>query len=235
MAPGSEVLATLHLQAAQPITSNLNVLVRLVDAGGQELVRSEGWPWGRATSTWKVGEVWPDGHTFAIPAAAAPGPYRVEVSFYDPTTLALLGDAATVGYVVIGAPPAAERREAACWRSLATASRCAQADVPAQAGRPAPRRRSISPGWPRRPTRGRYTVFMHFIGPNGTPVAQGDQEPWQGAYPTDAWLQGVPATDQYRLALPADLPGGEYTLVVGLYDPVTQQRLPLLRDGKPGR
>ena len=67
VAPGSELLATLHLQAAQPITSNLNVLVRLVDAGGQELVRSEGWPWGRATSTWKVGEVWPDGHTFADP------------------------------------------------------------------------------------------------------------------------------------------------------------------------
>ena len=74
---------------------------------------------------------------------------------------------------------------------------------------------------------------MHFIGPNGTPAAQGDQEPWQGAYPTNAWLQGVPAADRYHLALPADLPGGEYKLVAGLYDPATQQRLPLLRDGKP--
>ena len=86
----SEVLATLHLAAAQPITRNLNVLVRLVDAGGQELVRSEGWPWGRATSTWKVGDVWPDGHTLAVPAGAAPGPYQVEVSFYDPDTLTLV-------------------------------------------------------------------------------------------------------------------------------------------------
>ena len=230
--PGSELLATLHLQAAQPITRNLNVLVRLVDAGGQELVRSEGWPWGRATSTWKVGDVWPDGHTLAIPAGAAPGPYRVEVSFYDPATLELLGDAATVGHVVV-AQPDAERAQTPVLAQFGDGIALAQADVPAE-GWQAGATQAVDLTWlAETSTRGRYTVFLHFIGPAGTPVAQGDQEPWQGTYPTDAWLQGVPAADQYHLALPADLPSGQYSLVVGLYDPATQQRLPLLRDGKP--
>ena len=191
-APGSEVLATLHLQAAQPITRNLNVLVRLVDAGGQELVRSEGWPWGRATSTWKVGDVWPDGHTFHIPAGAQPGPYRVEVSFYDPATLASLGDAATVGYVVIGAPSAAAG-EMPVLAQFSDGIALMQAEVP-QGGWQAGAAQEVDLTW-RADTsaRGRYTVFMHFIGPSGTPAAQGDQEPWQGTYPTNAWLQGVPA------------------------------------------
>ena len=61
--------------------------------------------------------------------------------------------------------------------------------------------------------------------------------PLQGDMPTDrfvvAWpvdpVQGAASLD----ALPPDLPGGEYTLIMGLYDPTTQQRLPLLRDNKP--
>jgi hypothetical protein len=229
--PGSELLATLHLQAVQPITANLNVLVRLVDAGGDELARSEGWPWGRATSTWELGQVWPDGHTFRIPAAAAPGPYRVEVSFYDPNTLELVGDAATVGYVVVGHPQTGDAGEPVL-AQFGDGITLAQADVPADGWQPGATQ-TVELTWlATTPERGRYTVFLHFIGPNGTPVAQGDQEPWQGAYPTDAWLPGVPARDQYRLALPPDLPSGEYSLVVGMYDPASQQRLPVLRDGK---
>ena len=232
--PGSELLATLQLQAVQPITTNLNVLVRLVDAGGQELARSEGWPWGRATSTWEVGQVWPDGHTFNIPAEAPLGPYRVEVSFYDPNTLELLGDAATVGYVVIGRPQTGDSGEPVL-AQFGDGITLAQADVP-EDGWQAGATQAVDLTWlATTPDRGRYTVFLHFIGPSGTPVAQGDQEPWQGAYPTDAWLQGLPAHDQYRLALPPDLPSGDYSLVVGLYDPVTQQRLPVIAAGQaPG-
>jgi 4-amino-4-deoxy-L-arabinose transferase-like glycosyltransferase len=230
--PGSEILATMHLQAVQPITTNLNVLVRLVDAGGHEVARSEGWPWGRATSTWPLGEVWPDGHTLRIPAAAVPGPYRVEMNFYNPDTLELVDDPATVGYVVVGEEnpenPAQPVRA-----TFGDGITLAWADVPAEGWQPGATQ-TVDLTWlADTPERGRYTVFLHLIGPSGTPAAQGDQQPWQGAYPTDAWLVGVPATDQYQLALPEDLPSGEYALVVGLYDPATQQRLPLLRAGKP--
>jgi hypothetical protein len=228
--PGDQLLTTLHLQAMQPITANLNVLVRLLDPSGQEAARSEGWPWGRATSTWQPGEVWPDGHTLSIAADAAPGPYRVEVSFYDPATLELLGSPATVGHVVVAEP----QHDAAVEAPLAQFGDgivLTGASVP-QEGWQAGATQTVDLTWlAETAKRGRYTVFLHFIGPSGTPAAQGDQEPWQGAYPTDAWLASVPARDRYQLTLPEDLPGGDYSLVVGLYDPATQQRLPLIRNG----
>lgn len=229
VAPGGELLVTLHLQAAQPITANLNVLVRLVDPNGGELTRSEGWPWGRATSTWTAGEVWPDGHTFTVPPDAAPGPYRVEVSFYDPATLALVGSPVTVGHVVVGAPAAPAAPLAEFGDGIALLA----AEIPEEGWNPGASQ-ALSLTWrAAAPVRSRYTIFLHLIDPDGRPVAQGDQEPWRGAYPTDAWLRGVPATDAYQLQLPPDLSPGSYQLVVGLYDPATGRRLPRLEGGQP--
>jgi hypothetical protein len=235
VAAGDDVLVTLHLQAYAPITANLNVLVRLVDAGGQELARSEGWPWGRATASWPMGEVWPDGHTLAIPPTAASGPYRVEVSFYDPATLELLGAPATVGHVLVALPGGSTARVPGVITPLAEFGdgiTLLAAEVPPGAWAPGAEQEVQLTWQATTPTRGRYTVFLHLIGPDGTPAAQGDQEPWQGAYPTDAWLSAVPARDAYRLALPPDLPPGDYTLVAGLYDPSTGQRLPRLQGGQ---
>ena len=80
--------------------------------------------------------------------------------------------------------------------------------------------------------RGRYTTFVHVVGPNGL-VAQFDQEPFGGFFPTSDWLAGVPVSDVYPLELPADLPVGEYQLLAGLYEPVTGQRLPWFDHGVP--
>jgi len=244
VAPGDELVATFYLMATQPVTQNLNVLVRLVAPDGvSELVRSEGWPWGRPTSTWEVGEVWPDGHMLKIPASATPGPYRVELSFYDPATLEVLGDQpATVGYVVVGdspsAPPSAplsappSAPPTATLGQFGSCIRLSAADVPAagwQVGATQPVRLT----WQRTaPDCGRYTMFVHLVGANGL-VAQRDQEPLQGFYPTNAWLLDVPVTEDYALTLPAALAPGAYQLVAGLYDAATGQRLPLLRDGHP--
>ena len=231
VAPGSTLVATLHLQAIQPLAKNLNVLVRLVDAMGNELLRSEGWPWGRPTSSWQTGDVWPDGHSLVIPQDAAPGPYRVEVSFYDPETLETLGTPATVGYVMVGdaapedavTPPLAEFGDGIV---------LAGAEVPDAGWRP-DATQPVKLTWrAQTPARGRYTAFLHLLAPDGTLVAQRDQEPLQGAYPTDGWLADYPVRDSYALTLPAALPAGDYRLLVGLYDPASQQRLPLLRQGE---
>ena len=45
------------------------------------------------------------------------------------------------------------------------------------------------------------------------------------------WLAGETITDTHRLTIPvATLPSGTYQLTAGLYDPVTQERLPLSAD-----
>ena len=78
-----------------------------------------------------------------------------------------------------------------------------------------------------------YTVFNHLVAPDGTLVAQQDGMPQQNQLPTPCWQPGEVITDAYSLALPADLPAGRYTLLTGLYDPLTGQRL-LLQDGSRG-
>ena len=56
-------------------------------------------------------------------------------------------------------------------------------------------------------------------------MAQGDGPPVQGRYPTTAWAAGETFDDAHSLNLPATLPPGPYSLLVGLYDPVDGRRL----------
>jgi hypothetical protein len=71
------------------------------------------------------------------------------------------------------------------------------------------------------------TVFMHLVDPNGRTVAQHDGPPDMGNYATSRWAAGTAFSDVHPLPLPAQLPAGRYTLQIGLYDPVTNERLPL--------
>jgi len=78
-----------------------------------------------------------------------------------------------------------------------------------------------------------YTVFVHVVERDrssgvGRIRAQRDTAPDAGAYPTRRWAAGEVVEDAVRIDLPADMPAGSYDLVVGLYDPPTGRRLPVL-------
>jgi uncharacterized membrane protein len=73
-----------------------------------------------------------------------------------------------------------------------------------------------------------YTVFVHLLDEAGERVAQGDGAPgYLGALPTTLWQQGVPLLDRHAVPLPEDLAPGQYTLLIGWYDPQSGERLPL--------
>ena len=59
-------------------------------------------------------------------------------------------------------------------------------------------------------------------------MAQGDGPPLLGDYPTRVWSSGELVVDPHVVALPADLPAGQYRLLVGMYDLETLARLPRL-------
>ncbi len=69
---------------------------------------------------------------------------------------------------------------------------------------------------------GAYTVFVHLVDDAGKIVAQSDAPPAAG-YATDRWLPGEVVIDSHTLQSPAS---GRYQLLVGMYDPITGQRLP---------
>ena len=88
MYPGEKFDMTIYFVKTAPIDKNLNLLYRLVNADGHELLRVEGWPEGMLTSQWQIGEILRDNSfEVEIPEGTPPGLYRMEVSFYDPATL----------------------------------------------------------------------------------------------------------------------------------------------------
>ncbi|MDH4208880.1 MAG: hypothetical protein OEV76_08395, partial [Anaerolineae bacterium] len=76
-----------------------------------------------------------------------------------------------------------------------------------------------------------YTVFVHLADYEGRIWAQDDGYPLRGDYPTSFWDRGEVVRDARELALPQDMPTGEYGLEVGLYLVPSMERLPVLDDG----
>jgi hypothetical protein len=69
--------------------------------------------------------------------------------------------------------------------------------------------------------------------PDGSTIyAQHDALPCGGAYP--AWQPGEVIIETYRLALPSDLPPGEFALNIGWYNETSGERLPVVDEaGQP--
>ncbi len=71
-----------------------------------------------------------------------------------------------------------------------------------------------------------YTVFTQLIGPDNLVWGQQDNQPQQGRYPTTAWSIRDRVVDRYDIMVREDAPEGSYTLLVGMYDLATGERLP---------
>ena len=74
-----------------------------------------------------------------------------------------------------------------------------------------------------------YTLFVHVVDAAGNQVAGQDQPPRGGFAPTHAWRPGQVLGDHVDVALPAELPAGEYSVRLGLYT-LDGGRLPVVQD-----
>ena len=73
-------------------------------------------------------------------------------------------------------------------------------------------------------------MFTHLVDPlTGGILAQQDNRPQHGTYPTWLWSPGEIVLDRYDLRLPDD--EGQYILRIGLYDGANGQRLGLKNAG----
>lgn len=71
------------------------------------------------------------------------------------------------------------------------------------------------------------SVLVHLGPPDGAPIDQNDGLPAGGYRPTTTWRAGDSILDLRGVWVGADTPPGRYTLFVGLYDPVSGERLKL--------
>jgi hypothetical protein len=80
-----------------------------------------------------------------------------------------------------------------------------------------------------------YTAFVHVLDNKGTWMAGYDQAPGGTRFPTRVWAAGDQALSKMVVQLPQDLPPGEYSTWIGLYDAASAgvSRLPLFEtDGR---
>ncbi|MBK8987071.1 MAG: glycosyltransferase family 39 protein [Chloroflexi bacterium] len=84
------------------------------------------------------------------------------------------------------------------------------------------------------PITGQYKVFTHLLGDvynaeTGNFLwGQQDNEPVNGRRPTSTWRPDEVIVDKYAIPVAAHTPAGVYTLEVGLYNPITGERLLLV-------
>jgi uncharacterized membrane protein len=79
-----------------------------------------------------------------------------------------------------------------------------------------------------------YTVFVHLLDKRGTLRGQQDNPPVFGTQPLPLWRLGDYVRDPYAFSIALDASSGQYDLEIGLYDPATGTRLPVVGpDGAP--
>jgi hypothetical protein len=71
-----------------------------------------------------------------------------------------------------------------------------------------------------------YTVYVHLVDGGGNLVGQHDGPPRDGEYPTSWWLSEQIVVDRHTIDL-SELSVDTVWLQVGMYDPMTMERLPV--------
>jgi len=78
-----------------------------------------------------------------------------------------------------------------------------------------------------------YSIYLHLLDAQGTKIANWDGEPLLGQYPTRFWRPGESLLDYWEFRIPKDIPAGPASLRIGIYDPVSNERLPVTINGQP--
>jgi len=229
--PGDPITLTAVWQAQQPVENDYTAFAHLVDENGQGWAGDDHQPYDGLypTSTWGSGEMVRDTFALTVPADAPSGLYDVKVGWYDPATGDRLAQGAENAFRVAVLPVSWDGTggqtltpiEASFGEAISLKGYHWQID--SEDIRLTLRWAASSyPG-------ANYIVFVHLVDPEGgdQTLAQGDAPPLNGRWPTSLWLPGIEMDDAYAIPLPDNLTQGNYDLLVGLYDPVTGDRLPL--------
>ena len=239
----NEALITLYLEAAantiEPVT-NFAVKTRLLSpADGQTLAEWDAvLPGSVAPGDWQPGEKIREQILIGPLPDLEPGAYPLNISLAGPESpefwpISLDNDLERldrlqVGYLVV--PAAVD--ETMIQRSEATfAGQIKLLGYSMSAPRPG-EGLDLTLFWEASEPLGEdaaaLNVFTHVLDGSGQLVANHDGVPGNGRYPVSSWLPGNTIVDAHVIQLPPDLPGGDYDIRVGLYDPESGERLPVV-------
>jgi hypothetical protein len=236
--PGQAVYATLFMQATRPLTSAFRSVVEVISPydGIGWAHRDQITPRSVPVSWWRPGQVLAERFVLTTTEDIRIGAHHLDlfmVTNDSRTILPLyhgagssLGERLTLGYVTVpwrGTVQEAQPVGARVGDAIRLLGYEAVADP-------------LSPGaafdvmlyWEAvgHPA-GHYIVFVHLLNAEGEFVAGHDGPPFDGRYPTQAWLPGDVVPDRHPLILDPAVPPGAYRLQVGMYQWPSLERLPV--------
>lgn len=236
---GQPVPVTLFWQAHSPPPGDYVLAVELHDEAGRNWTRSTPRPLGDLypTSQWHTGEFVTDRYE-VVPATGVSKALRLVIAVYDAASQPVGKPLTLQTVLVTGREPSYAVPEMQYpilgGVRLGNSVLLLGYDLDPQApNRAAP----LQPGqtltltlyWQcLAPMNVSYKVFTHLIRPESpTDIwAQDDAVPGQGTTPTTGWVSGEVLTDTHRLVVKPETLRGTYRLSVGMYDPITNARLP---------
>jgi hypothetical protein len=221
--PGERLYLTLFWQAG-PHASDYDIGLALQAEAGVSIPLYDGAPVHGTypTRLWHSEEVVVDRYALRLPLQSGdvtPGLYRLVLTATDPA-----GEVA-LGPVSVGEVTLVETQRSFVAPAIAhpqTAGFAGQIqflgyDLDVQRARPGGYV-SLTLHWRAlKEIETDYTVFTHVLGADGQVLAQKDNMPQDGSYPTTLWSPGEVVSDPYRIELPSDLKPGDYPLEIGFY------------------
>ncbi|MCL6647599.1 MAG: glycosyltransferase family 39 protein [Chloroflexi bacterium] len=231
--PGESARLTLRLRVLQsPGRPDLAFSLRLVELG-RTLFQDDASPYDSAF--WQPGEQIFVQFEIETAPTLAPGIRQVELGVYArdggllPAVSASgepLGDRASLGLLKLVPPALPEDRgpPLATFAGGITLRAALVQPLPCLV-RPCPA--TLRLVWEAAaPLERSWTVFVHLVGREGRILAQADGVPAGGLFPTTSWAPGERIVDERRVQPPSPLPDQPLRLFIGLYDPVTGERVP---------
>lgn len=227
--PGTGATLCTYWRLAGWQGEDIRVRATLRDRLGEMLdYPAEFWPVdnGFPPAAWQRGAAYEDCRTFYIPPNAYVGQSSVLVERLDPGTGVPVSEQMSLELpVAIGEPvDGGFGSETAELARLGEHIALVGLDVPftARAGKDA----SVTLYWQTdSELQENYVVFVQVLSAEGLLVAQKDNEPREGQYPTSIWMPGQVVADSYRIPIPGDLTAGKYQVIVGMYTWPALERL----------
>jgi hypothetical protein len=223
VAPGDELPITIYWRARERIAEDFSVGLRLLDANGKIVGRWDAFP-GKGvypTRLWQPGEIIADAYRVPVSLdARGPSGARVEVTLYRRVPLENLSARDPRDNVIT--PTLARFKIAGDARvQIENPVRHEFADKLALIGHSVARAGEalrVKLFWQARGALDEdFTVFVHLVDARGKIVAQKDDQPQRGAYPTSLWDAGEVVVDEYALTIPREAAPGAYRVLIGVY------------------
>jgi hypothetical protein len=225
-------LIVLVWQAQAPLP-DYAIALQLRDTSDHEVAFWLGRPArsGYPTHNWQSGEIVRDPWDLSLPADLTPGTYQLKLALFDVETQEevnrlLLGEMSVTEFQHHFQPPPMQVRSHTRWNDSITLLGYNLSVVPLTGGGQI---QTLLYWQGERPLSTDYTVFVHLLGSDGSLLAQHDEMPGDGDRPTSTWQPGEVVADLHTLVFDA-LTLSDYHLVVGLYDPSSGQRLPVIAE-----